>query len=126
MKTLTCIYNFTLTLNRSSRKGAGNIDILKFKANNPRDIVTELDFKCQQTIQQTISEYFPSDSFLGEEEDIINDTNNKNGVTTTSEASISALWNALSQNIIDNFDNTEQLLWIVDPIDGTTNFQSGM
>ncbi len=88
--------------------------------------MTELDIKCQQTIQQTISEYFPSDSFLGEEEDIINDTNNKNGVTTTSEASISALWNALSQNIIDNFDNTEQLLWIVDPIDGTTNFQSGM
>jgi 3'-phosphoadenosine 5'-phosphosulfate (PAPS) 3'-phosphatase len=87
--------------------------------------VTELDFKCQQIIQQTISEYFPSDSFLGEEDDVINDTNNNNGATTR-KANISALWNALSQNNTDKVDNTEQLLWIVDPIDGTTNFQSGM
>lgn len=100
---------------------------MKFKGNNPRDIVTELDFTCQKIIQQTISECFPSDSFLGEEDDNVGEiTNSDIDNKSSSEASISALSNALSQNNDDNNGDIEQLLWIVDPIDGTTNFQSGM
>lgn len=121
----------TLPLHLLYRKGSGNIDILKFKSNNPRDIVTELDFTCQKIIQQTISDYFPSDSFLGEEDENINDSTDsaidqKSGSSSSSEASISALSKALSQYNGDNNGNSDQLLWIVDPIDGTTNFQSGM
>lgn len=89
--------------------------------------MTELDFTCQKIIQETISEYFPSDSFLGEEDDNVGeiadcDVDN----ISSSEESVSALSNALSQNNDDNNVDIEQLLWIVDPIDGTTNFQSGV
>jgi myo-inositol-1(or 4)-monophosphatase len=94
------------------------IDVKNFKA-NPRDIVTEADIQCQQVIQSILSNAFPNDSFLGEE-----------SVGTGSDASIAALSGALGQS--SNSDDAaslssdDELVFVVDPIDGTTNFQAGL
>ncbi|MDY6766085.1 MAG: inositol monophosphatase family protein [Candidatus Nanohaloarchaea archaeon] len=57
------------------------------------DLVTEADRECQQVIVETIREEFPDDGFLGEENDLRPDG--------------------------------EDRVWVVDPIDGTTNFAHG-
>jgi len=105
------------------RNTSGNIEILNYKENNPRDIVTESDFKCQEVIKQTIEECFPGDAFLGEEDSVSSSTFN----TSTTEAAKVALSNALNPTKSTNSSSVEEeLLWIVDPIDGTTNFQCGL
>lgn len=70
-----------------------------------RDIVTKTDKEAQDVIKETILNAFPSHKFLGEED-----------VPPGAEASKKAL-QALQ---------AEPSLWIVDPIDGTTNFAHGI
>lgn len=65
------------------------------------DLVTVVDKQCQDLVFQTIQETFPTHEFLGEE-----------SVDAGSEASAQALKELVSK----------EWLWIVDPIDGTTNF----
>ncbi|EEY55619.1 inositol monophosphatase, putative [Phytophthora infestans T30-4] len=65
------------------------------------DLVTVVDKQCQDLVFATIKETFPSHEFLGEE-----------NVEPGSEASVQALRDMVSK----------EWLWIVDPIDGTTNF----
>jgi myo-inositol-1(or 4)-monophosphatase len=91
------------------KETSGNIDIAKTKA-NAADIVTESDIKCQQVIKAIVQENFPDDMFLGEED-----------VETGSMESSDSLKNALK----DSMDK-KSFLWVVDPIDGTTNFQAGL
>lgn len=95
------------------RQTTGRISVKNEKA-NLRDIVTDSDIACQQVIRQTIDAVFPSALFLGEED-----------VGSGSQASIHALQEALA-TAASNSNQEEQLLWIVDPIDGTTNFQAGL
>ncbi|KAF1336363.1 Inositol monophosphatase, partial [Globisporangium splendens] len=68
---------------------------------NKDDLVTVVDKQCQDLVFQTIEETFPSHEFLGEE-----------SVDAGSEASAQALKELVNK----------EWLWIVDPIDGTTNF----
>jgi myo-inositol-1(or 4)-monophosphatase len=68
------------------------------------DLVTEVDKGAEQMIHKLIKTYFPDHAFLGEE-----------GVEPGSEASAQAL-----KEMKDS-----EYLWIVDPIDGTTNFIHG-
>lgn len=68
------------------------------------DLVTEVDKGSEQLIRKLISTHFPEHSFLGEE-----------GVEAGHLASAKAI--AELQD--------EEYLWIVDPIDGTTNFVHG-
>lgn len=82
---------------------------VKTKANS-QDIVTESDVRCQEIIRDSILSHFPQDQFLGEED-----------VDCGTAASIKAL----SDVILDEQSN-DAMLWIVDPIDGTTNFQAGL
>jgi len=72
---------------------------------NSRDLLTEIDPLCQQVIRETIRATFPDHDFLGEED-----------VPPGKDASAAALQDKLG----------EGWLWIVDPIDGTTNFVHGM
>lgn len=64
------------------------------KMNNTADLVTEVDRLIEQDIREYLSEKFPEFGFLGEE----------SGYTNPINAS------------------TNTIYWIVDPIDGTTNF----
>ncbi|MCY9666293.1 inositol monophosphatase [Paenibacillus alginolyticus] len=69
-----------------------------------QDLVTEVDKGSEKLIRNLIMTHFPDHSILGEE-----------GVEPGPEASARAL-QAMSD---------EEYLWIVDPIDGTTNFVHG-
>ena len=66
-------------------------------AKAPADLVTEADFAAQQRIREIIEREFPAHDFLGEEDD----------------ASTSS-----------NKDSPYR--WIVDPLDGTTNYVHGL
>lgn len=62
------------------------------------DLVTEADFASQSHIQQRIADQFPSHAFLGEE----------------------------STHPATQLDKSADFCWIVDPLDGTTNFVHGL
>ncbi len=68
------------------------------------DLVTEVDKGSERLIRNLVSTHFPHHSFLGEE-----------GVEPGPEASARAL-----EKVSD-----AEYLWIVDPIDGTTNYVHG-
>ncbi|CAE7626315.1 IMP3 [Symbiodinium sp. KB8] len=70
-----------------------------------KDLVTVVDKQCEDVVRATIQEAFPDHAVLGEE-----------SVGSGSSASAAALESFLSQ----------EWLWIVDPIDGTTNFVHGI
>ncbi|WP_138755837.1 inositol monophosphatase family protein [Paenibacillus sinopodophylli] len=81
----------------------GNYASLDIKYSS-HDLVTEIDKGSERLIKNLVMTHFPHHSFLGEE-----------GVEPGPEASAKAL-----ENIRD-----AEYLWIVDPIDGTTNFVHG-
>lgn len=83
-------------------------DVLKTKF-NPKDLLTEVDGQCQTVIEKVVSKQFPEHALLGEE-----------NVAPGAAASTVALSDALDG------DGVAEWLWIVDPIDGTTNFVHGI
>lgn len=85
---------------------SSGMDVSKTKA-NARDLLTVIDPLCEQTIKETILGKYPSHDFLGEED-----------VPPGKEASTAALNAKLMTE--------KEFLWIVDPIDGTSNFVHGM
>ena len=68
------------------------------------DLVTAVDRECQDMIESHIRQHFPDHALLGEE---------------SVPPGVDAAMKALSQ-ISDDY------IWIIDPIDGTTNFVSGL
>lgn len=82
----------------------GHISSLKTKS-SVRDLVTEADKGSENMIRKLLQTYFPTHAFLGEE-----------SVDTVSEAG--------GSNVLKSMSEAEYL-WIVDPIDGTTNFVHG-
>lgn len=88
-------------------EGSGRVDLLNGVESKigTKDIVTEVDRNCQDVIKETILEKFPNHNFLGEE-DI------PPGITASKQA-------------IQRYKDLPNL-WIVDPIDGTTNFAHGL
>ncbi len=69
-----------------------------------QDLVTEVDKGAEQMIRKLVQTYCPGDAFLGEE-----------SAGVGAEASIRAV-----ESVMD-----EEYVWVVDPIDGTTNFVHG-
>ncbi len=75
---------------------------------NIKDVVTQYDKQAQEAVEQVIKSEYPNHAFLGEED-----------VGSGAAASEAALLEAL--------EKTENgWLFILDPIDGTANFASGM
>jgi myo-inositol-1(or 4)-monophosphatase len=87
---------------------AGGAEVTERKANS-RDLLTLIDPMCEKLIQETVFATFPDHDFLGEEM-----------VAPGKEASAAALGEKIGTNAKSDW------LWIVDPIDGTTNFVHGM
>ena len=86
--------------------GSGTINLnddVKSKIGS-RDIVTKVDEEAQEIIKQTIAKAFPHHTFLGEED-----------LAPGREAGMKAI-----NEMVDN-----EHLWIIDPVDGTTNFAHG-
>ncbi len=61
----------------------------------PRDIVTDVDIKCQKMIKDYLDKHFKDYGFCGEE------------------------------SKEEKYESNKDFVWIVDPIDGTTNFAHG-
>jgi myo-inositol-1(or 4)-monophosphatase len=85
---------------------AGGAEVASRKANS-RDLLTLIDPLCENAIREAVLAEFPAHDFLGEE-----------GVDPGREASAQALDDKLSSSK----GNKDEWLWIVDPIDGTSNF----
>lgn len=81
--------------------------VVELKSTN-RDLLTLIDPLCEQAVRETITQHYPEHYILGEE-----------GVPPGKQAAIDALEEALLQA-------EGSYVWIVDPIDGTTNFASGI
>ncbi|MEI7025897.1 inositol monophosphatase family protein [Paenibacillus sp. y28] len=81
----------------------GDISAIDQKTSS-RDLVTEVDKGAEKMIRNLIHTHFPTHAILGEE-----------GVEPGPEASIQAL-----QDLSES-----EFLWIVDPVDGTTNYIHG-
>jgi len=79
---------------------------------NIKDIVTKYDKQAQIAMEQIIRSEFPFHSFLGEED-----------VAAGGDASAQALADALNES---GDEAGTDYVWIVDPIDGTANFASGL
>lgn len=71
---------------------------------SPQDLVTEVDKGAEQMIRKLILTHFPDHAILGEE-----------GVEPGPQASSRALEESIE----------EEYLWIIDPVDGTTNYVHG-
>jgi len=96
---------------------AGRIAVKSTKANT-RDLVTESDLACQRLIEKIVMEEFPDDVFLGEEGI---DIGGGDAAIASSDALRKALGIAREGDV-----NLDRLIFVVDPIDGTTNFQAGL
>jgi myo-inositol-1(or 4)-monophosphatase len=98
-----------VAINTASKAGEwiqsklGEFNSLQTKYSS-HDLVTEIDKGAEMMIRNLIQTHFPQHSILGEE-----------GVEPGPEASAQAL-----QDVSD-----AEYLWVVDPLDGTTNFVHG-
>ena len=91
-------------------------DVRKEKANF-KDIVTEVDGKCQELIRSKVSAAFPSHFFLGEE-DVAP------GAAAATEAIAAACGGGGGGD--DEDGDRPEWVWICDPVDGTTNLAAGI
>lgn len=124
---------------------SGIIDIQRTKANT-RDLVTDSDIQCQNVIREIIMKEFPTALFLGEEDVVVVDNDDGGSGGGSSEASSAALMSVLKKSLSSSSssgvtmeeeegatasassaeEEEDRLVFIVDPIDGTTNFQAGL
>ena len=96
-----------IILNNFERKN------FKVEEKNKNDLVTSVDHEVEQAIKNYILEKYPSHRFLGEEY----------GEQTSSSPVVPQ---RSRDQISKSHDPNAEYLWIVDPIDGTTNFVQGI
>ncbi|MDD4268135.1 MAG: inositol monophosphatase family protein [Pirellulales bacterium] len=92
-----------LTICEQAVRGAGAVLTGLFgratvREKGPRDLVTEADLASQELVRQTVARAFPDHDFIGEE----------------------------GQPATDGRPAGAEYRWIVDPLDGTTNFAHGV
>ena len=80
-----------------------DIDRVRISQKDENDFVTEVDEACERVIIETLAQSFPGHGFLGEE----------SGLTSGATGEV-------------NQDNPPEFIWVIDPLDGTTNFIHGM
>ncbi len=84
------------TAARSLKRDFGEVELLQVSRKGPADFVSTADFKAQKILREELGKARPDFGFLMEEEDGVADTSQK----------------------------SER--WIVDPLDGTSNFLHGL
>ncbi len=63
----------------------------------PADLVTDADIASEKVVRQTIAEVFPADRFIGEE-------------------------STKAEQVAGILNESKSCVWVVDPLDGTTNY----
>ncbi len=92
-----------------------NLERLQVARKQQNDFVTEVDQAAEQAIIETLQSAYPTHHFLAEESGRLN---HEGSVVGTSS------W----QEVIDDAANrgdADQYVWVIDPLDGTTNFIHG-
>lgn len=91
-----------------------NLERLQIARKQQNDFVTEVDQQAEQAIIETLQAAYPSHHFLAEESGRLN---HEGAVVGTSS------W----QEVLDDAAHREadQYVWVIDPLDGTTNFIHG-
>lgn len=97
-KALSAAVHAALEAGQLIRKHAGKINARQIQMKNVHDLVTEIDVQAQHLIVSSLTSAFPDSTVLAEEGDVFSSGNEK----------------------------VAGLRWIIDPIDGTTNFTHGM
>jgi len=85
----------------AGQRAMEEINFIKTSIKNDSELVTQADIRCQRMIVERIKETYSDHGFIAEEGD-------KGGIFKQPPRGGSQLW------------------WIIDPIDGTTNFAHGM
>jgi myo-inositol-1(or 4)-monophosphatase len=91
-----------------------NLERLQVARKQQNDFVTEVDRAAEAAILEVLQESFPGHHFLAEESGYLMPGGQSLGNLTWDEAI------AIQQE-----DEQEHFLWVIDPIDGTTNFIHG-
>jgi myo-inositol-1(or 4)-monophosphatase len=81
-------------------RGSFDLDLLKIEKKQHNDFVTEIDRAAEQAIIEVLLGAYPSHAILAEE-------------------------SGASANLHDKNNNENENVWIIDPLDGTTNFIHG-
>ena len=92
-----------------------NLERLQVARKQQNDFVTEVDQAAEQAIIETLQSAYPTHHFLAEESGRLNHEGSVVGTTS---------W----QEVIDDAANrgdADQYVWVIDPLDGTTNFIHG-
>jgi len=98
--------------------GSEGADIVKTKVNT-RDLLTKYDKEVQDIICSKIKSNFPNHRILGEE-DVAP------GADAAAKATRDAFITIENINKDGEEDANGNYVWVIDPIDGTTNFVSGL
>lgn len=94
-------------------RAALNLERLQIAKKQQNDFVTEVDQAAEMAVLEVLREAYPSHHFLAEE----------SGYTTASGESLGALsWDAMMAHSAEDDDHH---VWVIDPLDGTTNFIHG-
>ena len=81
-------------------RGSFDLDLLKIEKKQHNDFVTEVDRAAEQAIIEVLLSAYPTHAVLAEE-------------------------SGPSNNLRDDNENENENIWIIDPLDGTTNFIHG-
>ncbi|HEY4071710.1 MAG TPA: inositol monophosphatase family protein [Herbaspirillum sp.] len=81
-------------------RGSFDLDLLKIEKKQHNDFVTEIDRAAEQAIIEVLLSAYPGHAVLAEE-------------------------SGASSNLHDQNKNENENIWIIDPLDGTTNFIHG-
>jgi myo-inositol-1(or 4)-monophosphatase len=81
-------------------RGSFDLDLLKIEKKQHNDFVTEVDRAAEQAIIEVLLSAYPTHAVLAEE-------------------------SGASSNLRDKNENENENIWIIDPLDGTTNFIHG-
>ena len=93
---------------------------IEYKDKNQLDPVTEVDKACQVYLAGEITRLFPTHGILGEEElDPTDGTDGSAGAANPAESTDPA-------EAADSDDPVPDFLWVLDPLDGTTNYLNGL
>lgn len=98
--------NQRLEIAKRAARAAGKVlrskfnDAREIRSKGKRDIVTDADYAAERVARKILLDHFSHDYFLSEEDDAV---------------TRKALW-------MQADESNAQLLWVVDPLDGTTNY----
>ena len=102
----------------------GSLDI-SIKDGGPNDFCTQVDVQNEQHIMAGIRKTFPNHGIIGEEEASSNDK-----TIQVPSLWVSAIETSTTDKSNNNNTNNQSSVppptWVIDPIDGTTNFASGL